>query len=152
LRAYAEEESMHANLMVLAIILVSGSLSLPNDASAGATLSPTAVVVAQSELDSTSSIEGLFISRQNWLREGGFLIAEITFANKNEFPVHGVTIGCDFFDPPHLNIGRRGNLIRRILPPGETTIGGIEFTMLKKNAFDPDMFGGGCSVTSTAVW
>jgi hypothetical protein len=143
---------MHANLMVLAIMLVSGSLSLPNDPSAGATLSPAAVVVAQSEPDPTSSIEGLSISRQNWLREGGFLIAEITFANKNEFPVHGVIIGCDFFDPPHLNIGRRGNLIRRILPPGETTIGGIEFTMLKKNVFDPDMFGGGCSVASTAAW
>jgi hypothetical protein len=138
---------MRANLMVLAIMLV--SVSLPNDLLAGATRSPTAV---QSELHSTSSMEGLSISRQKWLREGGFLIAEITFVNENAFPVHGVIFGCDFFDPPHLNVGRRGNLIRRILPPGETTIGGIEFTMLKNNLFDPDMFGGGCSVASTAVW
>ena len=141
---------MRANLMVLAIMLV--SVSLPNDPLAGATRSPTAVAAVQSELHSTSSIEGLSISKQKWLREGGFLIAEITFSNENEFPVHGVIIGCDFFDPPHLNIGRRGNLIRRIFPPGETTIGGIEFTMLKNNLFDPDMFGGGCSVASTAVW
>jgi hypothetical protein len=90
-------------------------------------LSPT-VGAVQSELDSATPIEGLSISRQSWLREGGFLIAEITFTNENEFPVHGVIIACDFFDPPHLCLGRRGNLILRILPPGETTIGGIEFT------------------------
>ena len=52
-------------------------------------------------------------------------------------------IACDFFDPPHVYVERRGNLILRILPPGETTIGGIEFTMLKNNVFDPEVFGGG---------
>jgi hypothetical protein len=41
-------------------------------------------------------------------------------------------------DPPHLNIGRRGNL----LPSGKTTIDGIALTMLKDDVFDPDMFGG----------
>ena len=53
---------------------------------------------------------------------GGFLTAEITFTNESEFPVHGVIIACDFFDPPHLHLGRRGDLIPRILPPRETTI------------------------------
>jgi hypothetical protein len=145
---------MRANLMVLAIVLVLGLLSLPDDLSAAATLSPPTVAVVRSELDSVSSIEGLSISRQNWLREGGFLIAEITFTNKNEFPVEGVIIACDFFDLPHLYIGRRGSLIVRILPPGETTIGGIEFTMLKHNVFDPAMFGGACIVASdaSAIW
>ena len=63
-------------------------------------------------------------------------------------------IACDFFDPPHVYIGRRGNLILRVLPPGLTTIGGIEFTMLKNNVFDPEMFDGACTVASdaTAVW
>ena len=89
---------MRANLMVLAIMLVSGSLSLSQDLAARATRSPTAVAAAQSELDSVSSIEGLSISRQGWLREGGFLIAEITFTNKNEFLVQGVLIACDFFE------------------------------------------------------
>jgi hypothetical protein len=70
-------------------------------------------------------MEGLSISRQSWLREGGFLIVEITFTNENEFPVQGVIIACDFFDPPHVYVERRGNLILRILPPGLTTIGGI---------------------------
>jgi hypothetical protein len=58
------------------------------------------------------------------------------------------------FDPPHLYLGRRGNLILRILPPGEKTIGGIEFTMLKNNVFDLKMFGGAYIVASdaTAVW
>jgi hypothetical protein len=145
---------MRANLMVLAIVLVSGSLSPPNDLSPRATLSPTAIAAAQSGLDSASAIEGLSIIRQNWLREGGFLIAEVTFTNKNELPVDGVIISCDFFDPPDLHIGSRGNLIVRILPPGETTIGGIEFTMLKHNVFDPDMFGGTCRVASdaSAIW
>jgi hypothetical protein len=64
------------------------------------------------------------------------LIAEITFTNENEFPVHGVIIACDFCDPPHLYLGRRGNLIPRIPPPGRTTIGEIEFTMLKKRLLD----------------
>jgi hypothetical protein len=137
---------MRANLMVLAIVLVSGSLSPPNDLSPRATLSPTAIAAAQSGLDSASAIEGLSIIRQNWLREGGFLIAEVTFTNKNELPVDGVIISCDFFDPPDLHIGSRGNLIVRILPPGETTIGGIEFTMLKHNVLHRDMFGG------SAVW
>jgi len=140
---------MRANLMVLIMMLVSGSLSLPNDLSVRPTLSPT-VAAAQSQLDSASPIEGLSISRQSWVREGGFLIAEITFANENEFPVQGVTIACDFFDPAHLYIGRRGSLILRILPAGETTIGGIEFTMLKQNIFDPDIFGGACRVASNA--
>jgi hypothetical protein len=143
---------MRANLIALAIMLVSGSLSLPNELSAGATLSSTAVAGGQSEFNSVSSSEGLSINRQSWLREGGFLIAEITFANGNKFPLHGVIVACDFFDPPRLYIGRRGNLILRILPPGKTTIGGIEFTMLKDNVFDPDMFGGTCNVASTAIW
>jgi hypothetical protein len=139
---------MRANLMVLIMMLISGLLSLPNDLSVRPT--PT-VAAAQSELDSPSPIEGLSISRQSWVREGGFLIAEITFANENEFPVQGVIIACDFFDPPRLYIGRRGSLILRILPPGKTTIGGIEFTMLKQNIFDPDMFGGACRVASDLV-
>ena len=144
---------MRANLVVIAMLLLPGSLSVPNDLSARATLSPT-VAAAQSELDSATPIEGLSISRQSWLREGGFLIAEITFTNENAFPIQGVIIACEFFDAPHVYIGRRGNLILRILPPGLTTIGGIEFTMLKNNVFDPDMFGGTCIVASdaTAVW
>jgi hypothetical protein len=144
---------MCANPMALAMILISGSLSLPNDLSARATLSP-AVAAAQSELAPATPIEGLSISRQSWVREGGFLIAEITFANENEFSVQGVIIACDFFDPPHLYVGRRGSLILRILPPGVTTIGGIEFTMLKNNVFDRNMFGGACIVASeaAAVW
>ena len=145
---------MCPNLMPLAMMLLSGSLSPPDELSARATLSLAAGAVAQSELDSIAPIDGLSISRQNWLREGGFLVAEITFINKNEFSVHGAIIACDFFDPPNLYLGRRGSLIVRILPPGETTIGGIEFTMLKHNVFDPDMFGGTCRVASdaSAIW
>jgi hypothetical protein len=143
---------MCPNLMLLAMMLLSGSLSPPDELSARATLA--AVAVAQSELDSIAPIDGLSISRQNWLREGGFLVAEITFINRNDFSVHGAIVACDFFDPPNLYLGRRGSLIVRILPPGETTIGGIEFTMLKHNVFDPDMFGGTCRVASdaSAIW
>ena len=56
---------MRANLMVPAIMLASGSLSLSQDLAARATWSPTAVAAAQSELHSVSSIEGLSISRQS---------------------------------------------------------------------------------------
>jgi hypothetical protein len=41
--------------------------------------------------------DGLSITRQNWRREGGFLIAEMTVANKKQFPVEGVIVACDFF-------------------------------------------------------
>ena len=108
---------MCPNLMVLAMML-SGSLSPPDDLSARATLSFAAAAAAQSEFDSIAPIEGLSISRQNWLREGGFLIAEITFINKNEFPVHGAIIACDFFDPPNLYIGRRGRIACPTMPAG----------------------------------
>jgi hypothetical protein len=97
-------------------------------------------------LDSAELIDGLSITRQNWRREGGFLIAEMTFANKKQFPVDGAIVRCDFFDAPALFVGRRGSLIVRTLPPGETTIGGIEFAMLKDNVLDRDMFGAACSV------
>ena len=92
--------------------------------------------------------DGLSITRQNWRREGGFLIAEMTIANKKQFPVEGVIVACDFFDPPNLYVGRRGSLIVRVLPPGETTIGGLEFTMLKHNILDRNMFGRACDVAS----
>jgi hypothetical protein len=101
-------------------------------------------------LDSAELIDGLSITRQNWRREGAFLIAELTFANKKQFPVNGVIVTCDFFDPPDLYVGSRGSLIVRVLPPGETTIGGIEFTMLKHNVLDRDMFGAACDVVSGA--
>ena len=145
---------MWPNLMVLATMLGSGPLVPPNDLSARATLSFAAAAAAQPELDAVFPTEGLSISRQNWLREGGFLIAEITFINKNEFAVRGAIIACDFFDPPDMYIGRRGSLIVGPIPPGETTIGGIEFTMLKHNVFHPHMFGGVCSVASdaSAIW
>jgi hypothetical protein len=61
---------MRANPVVLAMILISGSLSAPIDVSARAALSPAAAP-AQSELAPTIPIEGLSISRQSWLREGG---------------------------------------------------------------------------------
>src|SRR5215471_4886683 len=106
--ARAEEESMRANPVVLAIMLLSGSFSLPNDPLAHAMSSPRAVAAAQSELNSASSIAGVSITRQIWVRQGGLLVAEITFFNKDEFSVRDVIVTCDFFDPPDLFIGRRG--------------------------------------------
>jgi hypothetical protein len=99
-------------------------------------------------LDSAEPIDGLSIARQSWRREGGLLIAEMTVVNKTQFRVGGTIVICDFFDPPDSFLGRRGSLILRILPPGETTIGGIEFTMLKHNILDRDILAGPCHL----VW
>jgi hypothetical protein len=144
---------MRANLTVLATMLVSGLLSPACDSSSPIGLSLTAVAAAQSGVDSASRVDGVSIEQPNWRREGGFLIAEITFNNENEFPVDGVIVTCDFFDPPALRLESRGNLIPRILSPGPTTIGGIEFTMLKRNVLDRDMLGGSCSVaTAGRLW
>src|SRR5215472_15022385 len=95
-------------------------------------------------LDSAEPVDGLDVVRQSWRREGGFLIAEITVANKKQLPVNGAIVACDFFHPPDLFLGRRGSLIVRIPLPGETTIGGIEFTMLKHNLLDRDILAGAC--------
>jgi hypothetical protein len=97
-------------------------------------------------LDSVKPADGLSIARQSWRREGGFLVAEMTVANKKLFPVEGAIVICDFFDPPDLFLGKRGSLIMRVLPPGETTIGGIEFTMLKHNVLDRDILARACHV------
>ena len=98
--------------------------------------------------DSARPIDRVSIARQSWRREGGFLIAEMTVANKTQVPVEGAIVICDFFDPPNVFLGRRGSLILHILPPGETTIDGIEFTMLKHNILDRDILAGACHL----VW
>jgi hypothetical protein len=144
---------MRASLTVQAAILVSGLLSPVYDSSSSIGLSLTAVAAAQSAVSSAPRVDGVSIRQPNWRREGGFLIAEITLNNENEFPVHGVIITCDFFDPPALRLESRGNLIPQILSPGPTTIDGIEFTMLKRNVLDRDMIGGSCSVaTAPRLW
>jgi hypothetical protein len=79
-------------------------------------------------------VDKLSVLQQAWRQEGGFLIAEVTFRNDNPFPLKGVIVACEIIGDkakPHEN---RGVTVRQILPPGETKIPGLEFTVNDKKA------------------
>jgi hypothetical protein len=104
--------------------------------------------VQQLGINSDSAADNVSVRQPNWRRDDGFLIAELTFNNNNGFAVYEVIVTCEFFDSRGLHIGNRGSLIMRVLPPGRTTIDGIEFTTLRGKALDRDMRGGACAVAS----
>lgn len=87
-------------------------------------------------------VDHLTIERESWLRGGGLLIATVTFGNTNRFALAPVIIACDILKQGAPQ-GRRGTLIPRIIPPGRTTVEGIEFTMLERG-----LEGGRCKVLS----
>jgi hypothetical protein len=142
------EDRMRANPIALSSILVSALLFAAEDASAGRLpLTGTAEARPRSEL--VPPAVGISVTRPNWRREGGFLVAEMTFKNINRSSVNGVIITCAFFGTGGLQLESRSSLIPHSLPPGSTTIGGIEFTMLKGNMLDSGMLGGACSIAAT---
>jgi hypothetical protein len=87
-------------------------------------------------------VDHLTIERASWSRGGGLLIATVTFGNANRFAVAPVIIACDILKQGAPQ-GSRGTLIPRIIPPGRTTVEGIEFTSLERG-----LDGGRCKVLS----
>jgi hypothetical protein len=87
-------------------------------------------------------VDHLTIERESWSRGGGLLIASVTFGNANRFAVARVIIACDILKQGAPQ-GSRGTLIPRIIPPGRTTVEGIEFTSLERG-----LDGGRCKVLS----
>jgi hypothetical protein len=87
-------------------------------------------------------VDHLTIERESWSRGGGLLIATVTFGNANRFALAPVIIACDILKQGAPQ-GSRGTLIPRIIPPGRTTVEGIEFT-----SFERGLDGGRCKVLS----
>ena len=87
-------------------------------------------------------VDHLTIEHESWSRGGGLLIASVTFGNANRFALAPVIIACDIVKQGAPQ-GSRGTLIPRIIPPGKTTVEGIEFTTLERG-----LEGGRCKVLS----
>jgi hypothetical protein len=87
-------------------------------------------------------VDHVTIERESWSRGGGLLIAAVTFGNANRFALAPVIIACDILKQGAPQ-GSRGTLIPRIIPPGRTTVEGIEFTTLERG-----LEGGRCKVLS----
>jgi len=94
------------------------------------------------EVNEDRPVENISIVDQKWSRGAGLLIAEVTLSNVNHFPVVHVIVACDFVKRG-TQIGSRGSLVPRIISPGTTTVGGIEFGILER-----DMEGGPCRILS----
>src|SRR5215469_9257878 len=87
-------------------------------------------------------VDHVTIERESWTRGNGLLIASVTFGNANRFALAPVIIACDIVKQGAPQ-GSRGTLIPRIIPPGKTTVEGIEFTTLERG-----LEGGRCKVLS----
>jgi hypothetical protein len=101
------------------------------------TLSPTLVPAV-----ALHPVDHVTIEHERWSRGSGLLIATVTFGNANRFALAPVIIACDILKQGAPQ-GSRGTLIPRIIPPGRTTVEGIEFTMLERG-----LEGGHCKVLS----
>jgi hypothetical protein len=89
-------------------------------------------------------VDNVSVVEQTWSRAGGLLIADITVANVNEFPVVHVIVGCEFIKRgTDAETRSRGSLVPLVLSPGTSKVGGIEFVMSER-----DMEGGRCRVLS----
>jgi hypothetical protein len=79
-------------------------------------------------------IDKLSVVQQTWRSEGGFLIADITFRNDNPFALKGVIVTCEIAGDKAKPDNNRGVTVRQVLPPGQTKVSGLEFTINDKKA------------------
>jgi hypothetical protein len=92
--------------------------------------------------------EKLVVGPPRWQRGSGLVYGTMVFTNGNDYPVRDVTIGCDFFDEWGNPIGTKKTIIRRIVSPGRTQIGGIYFTLIFANRLHAKALAGACRTIS----
>ena len=136
--AFSMGGSMARSLMIALLVGALAASALVWTAGASRTnfMVPLAPAVARHPVDH------LTIQHESWSRGGGLLIASVTFGNANRFALAPVIIACDIVKQGAPQ-GSRGTLIPRIIPPGKTTVEGIEFTTLERG-----LEGGRCKVLS----
>jgi hypothetical protein len=98
-------------------------------------------------VDSARPVDHISVEHESWSHGNGLLIVSVTFGNANQFALAPVIIACDILKEGAPQ-GSHGTLIPRIIPPGQTTVEGIEFA-----TFEHGLEGGHCKIVSAArLW
>jgi len=125
----------------LMVFLLGGAIShLPER---GFVISFVTSAAAQDPLLGVNSVDRLRVGRPRWRRRGDLIYGDMTIRNGNSYPVHNVTVACDFFGKWGNQVGTKSAEIQRVFGRGRTRVRGIRFDVLV-----PDMQGGACRIVS----
>src|SRR5437667_10875488 len=83
------------------------------------------------------------VVQQEWRREGKVMLANVTLHNENRSSVKNVIVTCEIYEETQMPQNNRGSTVRRIIPPGQTTVSDLAFPILGNDAQ-----GGSCQVLS----
>jgi hypothetical protein len=90
-----------------------------------------------------SLVKKVTVIQQEWRREGKVMLANITLENGNKFSVKNVIVTCEIYEEIRMPQNKRGVTVRRVLPPGRTTVSDLAFPISSNDAQ-----GGSCQVLS----
>ena len=88
-------------------------------------------------------VDKVTVVQQEWRREGKTMLANVTFYNRNGFSVKNVIVKCEVYEQTQMPQTRRGITVKRVLPPGRTTVSDLAFSIVTNDAQ-----GGSCQVLS----
>jgi hypothetical protein len=127
--------------LALLVFLLGGAIShLPER---GLVLSLVTSAAAQEPVLGVNPVDRLRVGRPRWRRRGDLIYGDMTIRNANTYPVHNVTVECDFFGKWGNQVGTKAAEIQRVFARGRTRVRGIQFNVLV-----PNMQGGACRVVS----
>jgi len=92
---------------------------------------------------SDSPVGKVTVVQQEWHREGKTMLVNVTLDNRNGFSVKNVIVNCEIYEQPQVPQNRRGVTVKRVLPPGRTTVSDLAFPIAANDAQD-----GSCQVLS----
>ena len=92
---------------------------------------------------SDSPVGKVTVVQQEWHREGKTMLVNVTLDNRNGFSVKNVIVNCEIYEQPQVPQNRRGVTVKRVLPPGRTTVSDLAFPIAANDAQ-----GGSCQVLS----
>jgi hypothetical protein len=127
--------------LALMVFLLGGAINhLPER---GLVISLVTSAAAQDPVLGVNPVDRLRVGRPRWRRRGDLIYGDMTIRNANSYPVHNVTVECDFFGKWGNQVGTKAAEIQRMLGRGRTRVRGIRF-----DASVPSMMGGACRVVS----
>ena len=74
------------------------------------------------------------VVQQEWHREGKEMLANVTLHNQNGFSVKNAIVTCEIYEETRVPQNRRGVTVRRVLPPGRTTVSDLAFPIAANDA------------------